>query len=194
MTKIIGLTGGMGSGKTTVANIFREFGVPVYIADVEARSISETDAVRNEIVRIFGSEITENDKIDRQKLAEIVFGDKRKLQELNNIIHPAVRVHFLNWVKVHSNFPFVIKEAAILFESGSDADCDAVITVTAPLERRIERIKKRDRIDVDEIDKRLENQWTDGQRMAKSTFVIRNEDIVETRRQVSEILKKLQNF
>ncbi|PWA06166.1 dephospho-CoA kinase [Flavobacterium psychrotolerans] len=191
MTKIIGLTGGIGSGKTTIANYFKALGIPVYIADDEARKISETPEIIQSLKTIFGDGVINNEKLDRVKVSEIVFNNPEKLQQLNAVIHPAVKKHFENWVLQHSNFPFVIKEAAILFESGSYKDCDFVITVIAPLETRIQRVIKRDKVTREEVIKRIENQWTDEKRIGKSQYVIENVAIDQAKAQANEILKKI---
>jgi dephospho-CoA kinase len=191
MTKIIGLTGGIGSGKTTIANYFKELGIPVYIADDEARKISESPEIAQAIKAIFGNEVFKNEKLDRVKVAEIVFSNQAKLKQLNEIIHPAVKEHFGNWVLQHSNFPFVVKEAAILFESGAYKDCDIVISVIAPLETRIQRVIQRDEVTRDNVLKRIMNQWTDEERIRKSQYVIENVDVVEVKEEVKKILKKI---
>lgn len=191
MTKIIGLTGGIGSGKTTIGEYFRTLGVPVYIADEEARKISGLPEVTEAIKSLFGQSIFANGKLDRDALAKIVFDDPLKLKQLNGIIHPAVRAHFADWLQRQSGFPLVIKETAILFESGSDADCDYIITVTVPIETRIKRVMLRDKISRAGVLKRIENQWTDADRISKSDFVIENTQLRQAKKQVIEILKKL---
>ena len=133
-------------------------------------------------------------KISRPALAEIVFGDAERLKLLNSIIHPAVRSDFKEWLGRHEDFPFVIKEAAILFESGSYSECDAIITVVAPMDIRIQRVMNRDDSTIEDVVKRIDNQWTDEMRIAKSDFVITNTNLAETEIQISEILKKLQNI
>ncbi|HMI08666.1 MAG TPA: dephospho-CoA kinase [Flavobacterium sp.] len=191
MTEIIGLTGGIGSGKTTIGEYFRTLGVPVYIADEEARKISELPEVAEAIKSLFGQTIFANGKLDREALAKIVFNDPLKLKQLNSIIHPAVRAHFADWLQRHSEFPLVIKETAILFESGSDVDCDYIITVTAPTEIRINRVMLRDKVSRESVMKRIENQWTEADRISKSDFVIENTDLQQAKKQAIEILKKL---
>jgi dephospho-CoA kinase len=191
MTKIIGLTGGIGSGKTTVANHFIAAGIPVYIADDEARKIMQSPEILKKIEKIFGSVIFKNEVLNRQKLAEIVFSNSDKLKQLNTIIHPAVKKHFGNWILNHKNSPFVIYEAAILFESGSYKDCDMIITVTAPLEIRIERVIQRDKTTRKNVLKRINMQWTDDQRLGKSDFVIENINPEITKSEVGKILKIL---
>ena len=191
MTKIIGLTGGIGSGKTTVANHFIAAGIPVYIADDEARKIMQSPEILKKIEKIFGSVIFKNEVLNRQKLAEIVFSNSDKLKQLNAIIHPAVKKHFGNWILNYKNSPFVIYETAILFESGSYKDCDKIITVTAPLETRIERVNQRDKTSRENVLKRIKMQWTDDQRHGKSDFVIENINPEITKSEVGKILKIL---
>lgn len=194
MTKIIGLTGGIGSGKTTVAKYFESLGVPVYVADDEGRKITDSEAVTKQIAAVFGNEILENGKVDRKKLSGIVFSDKGKLQQLNDIVHPAVRQHFQVWIKNHADAAFVIRESAILFESGSFADCDFIISVTAPIETRIGRVMKRDNVTRAKVLERIENQMTDEERISKSDFVIENTDLSNAEKQAAEILKNLSNI
>ena len=189
--KIIGLTGGIGSGKTTVANHFIAVGIPVYIADDEARKIMQSPEILREIEKIFGSVIFKNEVLNRQKLAEIVFSNSDKLKQLNAIIHPAVKKHFGNWILNYKNSPFVIYETAILFEGGSYKDCDKIITVTAPLETRIERVIQRDKTSRENVLKRIKMQWTDDQRLGKSDFVIENINPEITKSEVGKILKIL---
>ncbi len=191
MTKIIGLTGGIGSGKTTVAHFFNEQGVPVYIADTAAKKIMTQEDVIHKVVTVFGKEIIDDGQINRKKLADIVFENPEKLKQLNKIIHPAVSLDFENWVKKHHQSAFVIKEAAILFESGSYVYCDKIITVTAPLEVRIQRVMQRDNLSRDDVLSRMAMQWDDSDKIAKSDFVIENIDFKETKKQISKILKVL---
>lgn len=193
MTKIIGLTGGIGSGKTLVAKYIESLGIPVYIADDEARKLMGTKEIMDSVSTQFGNEIIENGKLNREKLAQIVFNNPEKLQKLNSIIHPKVKEHFDHWVNEHKDFPLVVKEAAILFESGSYLDCDEVITVTAPLNTRIQRVIERDKTDKESVLKRMQSQWTDEQRIKKSNYVIHNISVKETYKQIEEILKLLKN-
>lgn len=193
MTKIIGLTGGIGSGKTTIANYFKSKGIPVYIADDEAKNILQTKEVQLEIRTVFGNTVFSDDIIDKNKLAEFVFSNPEKLKILNSIIHPKVKNHFDNWVEKHQNFPFVIKEAAILFESGSYKLCDKIISIVVPLEERIQRVIHRDTTSYENVMKRINNQWTDEQRMLKSDYIIYNSDLEIAKKQANNILKILKN-
>jgi dephospho-CoA kinase len=191
MTKIIGLTGGIGSGKTTVANHFRSLGIPVYIADDEARKIMNSDRIIKAIKETFGETIFENNILNRARLAEIVFAKPDKLKALNAIVHPAVKKHFKEWLLEHAAFPLVVYEAAILFESGSYKDFDWIISVSAPLEARIHRVIERDKTSRELVLKRINAQWTDEQRISKSDFVIDNVDAEITKMKTEEILKIL---
>lgn len=191
MTKIIGLTGGIGSGKTTIANEFLTLGVPVYIADDEARKLMQSTEVINAIRAAFGNAVFENDILNREKLAEIVFSDPEKLEQLNAIVHPAVKRHFDEWLSNHKNDPFVIYEAAILFESGGYKNCDLIISVVAPLETRIQRVIDRDKTTREQVLKRINMQWNDEKRISKSDFIIKNTNIEETKSEIVKILKIL---
>lgn len=191
MTKIIGLTGGIGSGKTTIANHFKSLGIPIYIADEEAKKLMQSDEIVKAIKERFGADLFENDILNRGKLAEAVFNDPDKLKQLNAIVHPAVKNHFKQWILEHNEFPTVIYEAAILFESGSYKDFDTIITVTAPIETRIQRVIARDNTSREQVLKRIEAQWTDEQRISKSDFVIENESIEKSLIEIERILKIL---
>ena len=191
MTKVIGLTGGIGSGKSTIANFFKEFGVPVYIADDQAKKIMQTDEIVRAIKTTFGAELFENHVLNRAKLAEIVFKDAEKLAQLNSIVHPAVKKDFDLWLTQNNNYQFVIYEAAILFESGRYKDCDIIITVTAPEEVRINRVLKRDNTTREHVLSRIKMQWNDEKRISRSNFIINNINLKEAKEEVVKILKIL---
>ncbi|MFB3388516.1 dephospho-CoA kinase [Flavobacterium sp. LAR06] len=191
MTKVIGLTGGIGSGKTTIANYFAEMGVPVYIADDGARAVMQLDHVVKEIKNVFGESVFEKDVLNRAKLAEIVFNDKEKLAKLNAIVHPAVKKDFEVWLLRHKNYEYIIYEAAILFESGRYKECDYIITVTAPEEVRIERVLKRDNTTPAQVLSRMQMQWKDEDRISRSNFVINNVNLKIAKEEVVKILKIL---
>jgi dephospho-CoA kinase len=191
MTKIIGLTGGIGSGKTTVANYLIAKGIPVYIADLEARKITESKKVINQIEKVFGVDVIENNKVNRTILATIVFKDKEKLAQLNAIIHPEVKKHFKKWLKSKVDYKFVVKESAILFESGSYKDCEVIILVTAPLETRIERTMKRDNVDRESVLQRINNQMPEEEKKIKSDYIIQNTSLKDTHIQLDELLNYL---
>lgn len=191
MTKIIGLTGGIGSGKTTVANEFSSLGVPVYITDLEAKNLMQSDAVLNQIKVEFGSTVFNKGTLLREKLSEIVFNNNEKLAKLNSIVHPAVKKHFKSWLLEHQNNPIVIYESAILFESGSYKECDFIINVEAPLEVRIQRVVERDNTTREKVLERIKNQWNDEEKSSKSDFVIKNSSIEAIKLEIVKILNFL---
>ena len=191
MTKIIGLTGGIGSGKSTIANFFKEFGLPVYIADDEARKIMEKQYIIDQIKNVFGNSIFDNEILNRAKLADIVFNDSDQLSKLNGIIHPAVKKDFNEWLIKHNEYSHVVYEAAILFEIGRYKDCDIVITVSAPEKTRIDRVVKRDNTTTEQVLSRIKMQWKDEERESKSDFVIPNENLKIAKEEVLKILKIL---
>lgn len=192
MTKIIGLTGGIGSGKSTVANYIASKGIPVYIADEEAKKIMEHKDVKQKIQNLFSESILNPDySLNRKKIAEFVFNNPNKLKELNAIVHPEVKLHFKNWLKAHKDFSFIIKEVAILFETGGNKECDKVILITAPVELRIERAMKRDNLTKKDILVRINNQLPESKKKKMSDFIIENIDLNNTFLKIDEILKIL---
>lgn len=193
MTKVIGLTGGIGSGKTTIAQLFIAKGIPVYFADTEAKEIMQRPETVALVTEALGTDFVKGKLIDTKALAEIVFKDSEKLKRLNGILHPLVKKDFEDWVKANTDSPFVIKEAAILFETGSYKYCDQVITVVASQETRIKRVMKRDHCTKEQVLDRIKNQWSDEQRVAKSHYVIENESLQDATAQFEVILKKLKN-
>lgn len=192
MTKIIGLTGGIGSGKTTVANEFLSLGIPVYISDLEAKKLMETDLVLNQIRTEFGNSVFDNEgKLVRAKLSEIVFNDAKRLEKLNGIVHPVVRQHFQEWLLERKSNPIVIYESAILFESGGYKQCDFVINVEAPLEIRIQRVIERDKTTREKVLDRIKNQLNDEDKSSKSDFVIKNTSMEAIKIEIVKILNFL---
>ncbi|MGQ2984705.1 dephospho-CoA kinase [Flavobacterium sp.] len=192
-TKMIGLTGGIGSGKTTIARHFISWGVPVYFADDEAKKILYLPEAVEEIRDAFGEAAFTDGIPDRQKIAGIVFSDPEKLNILNRIIHPKVKQHFLDWAASHSDKPCVIKEAAILFETGSYKDLDAIILVTAPKETRISRVMQRDNVTREKVMERMDNQWDDERKLALSDHIIENIDPEKARENAFLVYKIITN-
>lgn len=187
--KVIGLTGGIGGGKSTVARMFQELGVPVYIADDEAKKLMNEDKkVRTKIIKLFGDEAYNSSGLNRTFIASKVFEDKELLEQLNSVVHPAVAKHFEKW-KVQQKAPYVIYEAAILFEKGGYKKCDYNILVTAPVNLRIERILLRDKLTVEEIQARMNNQWPDEKKERMADVVLQNIDLSETKKNVLQIHK-----
>jgi len=193
MAVIIGLTGGIGSGKTTLVNYMESLGIPVFIADEEAKKAMQSPHVLEEVKTSFGPAIFENGHLNRQQLASIVFSNPDKLKILNSIIHPEVKRRVAIWLDQHKTVPFVVYEAAILFESGSYQNCDYIITVTAPLEDRITRVMQRDNCSREQVLQRINAQWTDEERAAKSNFVIDNTTAQSAKNEIDKILKILKN-
>ena len=189
--KIIGLTGGIGSGKSTIAGYFAALSVPVYIADDEAKKILFTPDVVEELRSAFGDAVFIGDVPDRAKIAALVFNEPLQLAKLNSIIHPKVAEHFKSWVIDNIGKLFVIKETAILFESGSYKDCDFIVTVTAPIDVRIQRVMDRDGISRDKVLQRIENQWDDQKKISLSNFIISNVDLELSKKQVVDIYNSL---
>ena len=169
--KIIGITGGIGSGKTTITKYIESLGIPVYIADDEAKKLLDTPDVIKELTDTFGLEIVQDGFVDKKKLASFVFGNEDNLKKLNEIVHPKVREHFINWTKQFDK-SFVVKEAAILFESGAYKDCDITILVTAPEDVRVERVISRDNTNKEDVLKRIKSQWSDEDKAKLAEFTI----------------------
>lgn len=193
--KIVGLTGGIGSGKSTIAKWFLEKGISVYDSDLQAKKLmNESFEIREQLIELFGDEVYLNDELNRKFIASQVFENKDLLEQLNQIVHPAVFRNFRIWVQ-NQSAPFVIKEAAILFESGGYKDCDYVISVVANEELRIQRVMARDTVSREEVLNRIENQWTDELRKVNSDFIIsNNSDLnelkIEFEKIYSQLLKK----
>jgi dephospho-CoA kinase len=192
MTKIIGLTGGIGSGKTTVAKYIASKGIPVYIADEAAKDIMNDANVVREVQSIFTENvILKNGLLDRNAIRELVFEDKSKLEQLNKIIHPKVKTDFENWLKKNKKAPFVIKEVAILFETNGHKYCDATILVTAPIETRIKRVIERDSTSRENILQIINNQLPEEEKMKLATFVVTNENLSITYKTVDNLIEIL---
>jgi dephospho-CoA kinase len=173
---IAGITGGIGSGKTTCCKIFELLGVPVYYADDEAKKLLFDPVISKQITDTLGEKILVEGRIDRKLLAAQVFNDLEKLSRLNSIIHPAVKEHFTLWCTKHHNDSYVLKEAAILFESGTYKNVDRIITVTAPVEMRIERSMKRDKVSREEVESRISKQLSDEEKIKRSDHVLLNDE------------------
>ncbi|MFA6950088.1 MAG: dephospho-CoA kinase [Lentimicrobiaceae bacterium] len=174
----IGLTGSIGSGKTTIARVFSLLNIPVYLSDYEAKKILDQPEVTSLIVEKTGNSIlSDNGLINRKALAEIVFNDIEKLQWLNSLIHPRVRQNFFDWAEDHKEYPYIIQESAILFESGFDKFFNKIIVVTCPKEERISRVLKRDTMTRKEILDRMDNQWAEELKIRKADIIIHNDEM-----------------
>ncbi|MBL7710032.1 MAG: dephospho-CoA kinase [Chitinophagaceae bacterium] len=172
----IGLTGGIGSGKSTVARVFEVLGIPVYYADEATRQLMNTDAaLKKEIISNFGEESYSNGQLNRPYIASIVFNNKEKLELLNALTHPATIRHANDWMQQQTT-PYVIKEAALIFESGSAENLDYVIGVSAPKPLRIQRVMERDHISAEEVQKRMSRQLSEDMKMKLCDFVLVNNE------------------
>lgn len=192
MTKIIGVTGGIGSGKTTIVNYIHTKGYPVYIADEAGKKVMQQPKVIQQVNALFdGKVLLDDGSLDRSKIASLVFNDEQLLSALNQIVHPAVASDFEEFKKQNSQQPLVFKEAAILFESGSYKDCDATILITAPLNVRIERVVKRDGISKEAVLQRMKNQLTDEEKQKLATFTVENMELNHAFKSIDEIIDKL---
>lgn len=191
-TKIIGLTGGIGSGKTTVTEYMKKAGVRIYIADLEAKKLMHTDkAIRTQVIETFGEDVYNGNELQTKVLAAKVFKDTSSLEKLNAIVHPAVRQHLRRFVN-RSRKPYVVVENAILFESGFDKLCHFIICVTAPLDIRIARVMKRDKATRQQVLDRINNQWDEAKKIKLSDVVINTDrEIEQTHLQVDELLDLL---
>lgn len=191
----IGLTGGIGSGKTLISEIFQRLGIPVYNADSEAkRLMNSSPELIAEIKALFGENAYSNKQLDRNLLARLVFKNRELLNKLNNCVHPAVEKDFQIWCERHTAKSYVLKEAAILFESGSYKQLDKVIVVTAPENVRIKRVISRDNSNVKEVEGRIKNQWPTEKLVALADFVLENDGKRLILPQVIEIDKKIKNI
>ncbi|MEI6059219.1 MAG: dephospho-CoA kinase [Bacteroidota bacterium] len=175
--KRIGLTGNIGTGKTTVARVFETLGVPVYHADKQARTFLDTSRVKEKLTTLFGRQVLDADQnVNRKALAAIVFNDKSKLDLLNGLIHPLVEQDFNIWCTLQQGNPYILHEAAILFESGFNRLFEANILVTAPIEVCIARVTARDGISEQLVMERMQNQWTQERKLEMADYIVLNDE------------------
>lgn len=189
--KIVGLTGGIGSGKSTIAQMFKDLGVPVYDSDLEAkRLMSTSDELRGKIRGLLGDGAYEGNLLNRVYIAEKVFKDPKLLEQLNGIVHPAVRNHFLDWSLKYDE-PYVIQETALIFENQSQDQYDYIVLVTAPFDLRLQRVMERDGATQKQVMERMKNQMEDAQKVDLAHFCIVNVDLETTKSKVQELHAKL---
>jgi dephospho-CoA kinase len=173
---ILGVTGGIGSGKTTVCNVFTVLGIPVFLTDVEARILMDTDPeIIEKLNLLVGKDLYLSGNLDRKTLSDIVFNNKCILEKVNKLVHPKVFSYFDKW-KTLQDSSYVIMESAILFESGAAELVDKIASVIAPVEERIERVSRRNNLTVKQIQERIDNQLTDETRIVLSDYIIHNSD------------------
>lgn len=192
--KTVGITGGIGSGKSTVCDIFRTLGIPVYEADTRAKHLMQYDLqLKRQIIENFGQESYQNDELNRPYLAQKVFSNPEEVAKINALVHPAVGVDFKSWI-TNQDAPYVLKEAALLIESGSYKQLDFLINVFAPIDLRIERIKKRDpHRSISEINEIIDKQVSEERRSQLADAIINNDSQSMLIPQVMELHQRLLN-
>ena len=190
---VVGLTGGIGSGKSTIAAMFHELGVPVYNSDERAKHLMNTSKkIKKELVELLGKKAYLEGNLNRTYIAKKVFNDTDLLEQLNQIVHPVVRKDFLKWTK-KQNASYVIQETALLFENNAQELYDSVILITAPKELRIERVLSRDESTKEQIIARMNNQLDDQTKLELADFVIENIDLKTTALKVLEVHEAILN-
>lgn len=188
---VVGLTGGIGSGKSTVGEMFVELGVPVYNSDVRAKRLMNTSKkIRKGLIELFGKEAYLDGKLNRTYIAEKVFNNSNLLAELNSIVHPRVRKNFLKWVKKQQG-SYVIQETALLFENNAQELYDKVLLVTAPKELRIQRVINRDKSSKEQIMARMNNQLEDEAKTKLADYIIENIELESTFEKVLTIHRRI---
>ena len=191
--KIVGLTGGIGSGKTTVAHMFKVLGVPIYIADLEAKKLMNTSKVlKRKLVALLGEEAYGADGLNRVYIASKIFTDKTLLDKMNALVHSKVAKHFKQWLKKQTA-DYVIKESAIIFEHQMESQFDCIILVTTNKDERIKRVLSRDHTSKEKIESIMKHQLSDSETMHKADFIIVNNDLEDTKKQVLKTHKSIIN-
>lgn len=189
----VGITGGIGSGKTTCCRIFETLGIPVYYADEGAKRLMyKNKKLKTEIKKVLGEEAYYNNgRMNKPYIGKKIFGDKSLLKKVNALVHPAVAMDVMNWFGSIKNKPYALEESALLIESNAYKFFDEIIVVTAPQERRIEWVMKRDKLSKKEVSQRLKNQLSDEERIKKANFIISNDGNIPLIQQVHSIHKQL---
>jgi len=195
MAITLGITGGIGSGKSTICKIFKLLGAPVFEADVEAKKLMLTsEIIKSRLIDLFGEAIyTQNGTLDRKKLAGIIFSDKLQLEKVNKLVHPIVRSEFEQW-KQKQTTSYVVHEAAIMFESGFYKMMDYTILVSAPKETRIKRVIKRDKVSAQQVEERMSKQWPDKQKRMLANMELVTNDTKLLIPQIVKIDKQLKKY
>ncbi|WP_111682982.1 dephospho-CoA kinase [Winogradskyella tangerina] len=188
---IVGLTGGIGSGKTTIGKYFESYGIPIYIADKEAKALmNRSKVIKRKLIQIFGESAYKNGRLNRPYLASKIFNNKSLLAEMNAIVHPKVASHFKRWLK-RQDAPYIIKEAAIIFENNLEYQYDYIITVITDEDLRIERVMQRDDVTAEKVQSIIRNQLPDKEKIEKSDFVIENNDLETSAKQAFKIHQEI---
>ncbi len=183
---IVGITGGIGSGKTTVSKMFKALGVPIYNADDEAKKLMLKDPIKTQLISIFGDEVYLGGQLNRNLIRSAIFNNDELRHKINSIVHPEVGQHFKSWLE-NQDSPYVLKEAAIIFEAGLTEQYDFIITVVANKKERINRVVSRPGITRQMVLDVMDKQWSDEKKIAESNFVITNQNLSETEKKVKEI-------
>ena len=190
--KIVGITGGIGGGKSTLSKLLLAEGFQVYNTDMEARRLqNESPVIRNNLIELFGTEVYDGAELNRKYLANIVFNSPELLQQLNAIVHPVVKKDFLKWSEQFSAESYVFMECAILFEGGFNSLVDKIILVTASEEVRIARVVKRDMLTVDQVKARIRNQMSDEQKSKYADYIIKTDDNQDMYSKMKQLLLQL---
>nr|WP_297161909.1 dephospho-CoA kinase [uncultured Dysgonomonas sp.] len=188
----LGITGGIGSGKSTVTNIIKLLDIPVYIADIESKKLTESSPIiRQKLIKAFGSNLYNGNQLDKQLLASYIFNDKHKLAIANSIIHPEVDKHFCEWLEKNQHYDIVALEAAILYESGMERLTDKIMVVYTPLEDRIQRTMLRDNTTRERVLDRINSQLSDDEKLKRADYVVYND---ETKSLIQQSLKIIENI
>ena len=183
----IAITGGIGTGKTSVCKEFEKLGVPVYYADIQAKKLMHQNPIKEQLIKTFGNDAFKNNQLNRSYLASIVFKNNKLLEKLNNIVHPAVAQDYQKWLSQKKQFKYTIKEAAIIFEINAQSEYDKIILVYADDEIRIERAMKRDNVSRAQIEARIQKQNPQNENLNKADYVITNHNWDETKKQILNI-------
>lgn len=189
----IGITGGIGSGKSIVTTFFSVLGIPIYDADSRAKFLMAKDPfLKLQLIKLFGNECFENNELNRKFIANQVFNNSEKLSQLNSLVHPAVGRDFENWCSQYQHLPFVVKEAALMFESDAYKQLDKIITVFAPEDIRIQRVLKRDKHrKLEDVKAIIVNQFPEDRKIALADYIIYNDNKQMVIPQVLEIINSL---
>ena len=189
--KTIGLTGGIGSGKSTVSRLFETMGIPIYTADTESKKlINISPKIREQLMAKFGEQLYKNGEVDKAMLASLIFGNEENLRYANSVIHPVVFDDFRQWAEQQTQ-PFVVIESAILFDSGFYKSVDVIVNVSAPLEMRIRRVEERDKVSRKSIEARINSQMSEEERNRLSDYTIFNDERQALLPQVEKLLNVL---
>lgn len=189
----LGITGGIGSGKSTISQLLKLRGIPIYISDVESKKLTETSPIiQHKLIRAFGSKLYKNNKLNKPLFANIIFNDKEKLALANSIIHPEVDKHFNQWcVQKAKQYPLAGLESAILYESGMVKLTDKVLLIYTPIEERIKRTMARDNISLEKVMERMNNQDADENKLRKADYILYNDEKQSVIKQIEYLLKNI---